>query len=198
MRTAALLVAYFAALGWGLYQSFAPGLRSGFARVQTERGDSMLNHYILEHTWRAISDPDYRGSFFSPACFYPQPHTLWYSEHMLGVAPVYWGLRVVVSQEVAFQLWQLVLTALNFGAFALVMRWFRAPHVIAILGGYLWAFAILHLDQIKHQQMIPRFWMPLAAYHAWMFVVSLVPQREEEAATAQPTDAAPPIDEAPK
>ena len=99
MRTTALLLAYLAALALGLYQSFGPGLKSGFARVQTERGDSMLNHYILEHTWRAISDADYCGFLFSPARFYPEPHTLWYSEHVLGVAPVYWGLRLVVSQE---------------------------------------------------------------------------------------------------
>ncbi len=50
------------------------------------------------------------------------------------------------------------------------------PHVLALLGGYLWAFALVHVDQIKHQQMIPRFWMPLAAYYAWSFALGPVPR----------------------
>jgi hypothetical protein len=37
----------------------------------------------------------------------------------------------------------------------------------------LWAFGLAHLKQMGHQQMIPRFWMPLAAYYAWSF--ALVP-----------------------
>jgi hypothetical protein len=173
MRTAALLSLYAAALALGLSQTFGPTFRSGFARVQTETGDGMLNHYILEHSWQSVTNPDYRGSLFSPPCFYPEPHTLWYSEHLLGVAPVYWALRVALPYDLAYQWWQIVLAALNFVAFAAVVRWLRCPHALAILGGYLWGFALIHIDQIKHQQMIPRFMMPLAAYHAWMFVLAV-------------------------
>jgi len=173
MRTAAVLLAYAAVLAAGTYLTFRPTFDSRFARVQTERGDGMLNHYILEHTWLAASDPGYRGSFFSPPCFFPEPHTLWYSEHMLGAAPVYWAFRLALPYDLSYQWWQIVLNALNFVAFAAAVRWLRAPHILAILGGYLWAFGLVHLDQIKHQQMILRFWMPLAAYHAWAF--SLTP-----------------------
>src|SRR5207248_6763683 len=172
MRTAALLAAYAAALGLGTYLTFRPTFDSRFARVQTERGDGMLNHYILEHTWQSVSNPAYRGSLFSPPCYFPEPYTLWYSEHLLGVAPVYWAFRLVMPYDLAYQWWQIVLSALNFVAFAAVVRWLRGPHVLAVLGGYLWAFALVHLDQIKHQQMIPRFWMPLAAYHAWAFALA--------------------------
>jgi hypothetical protein len=35
------------------------------------------------------------------------------------------------------------------------------------VGGYLWAFALVHIDQVKHVQMIPRFFVPLAVYYAW-------------------------------
>src|SRR5688572_19905254 len=166
MRTAGLTLAYAAALALGLHATFGPTFESGFARVQTERGDGMLNHYILEHTWQSITNPDYRGSLFSPPCFYPTRYTLWYSEHLLGVAPVYWGLRLVMPFDLAYQWWQIILDALNFAAFAAAVRWLRGPHVLAILGGYLWAFGLAHVDQIKHQQMIPRFCMALAAYHA--------------------------------
>ena len=154
MRTAIVLLAYAVALAFGLYQTFAPTIDSRFTRVQTERGDGMLNHYILEHSWQSVSNPNYRGSMFSPPCFFPQKHTLWYSEHMLGVALVYWALRLAVAHDLAFQWWQIVLAGLNFVAFAYGRRMADCPHVLAILGGYLWAFGLVHIGQIKHQQMI--------------------------------------------
>ena len=172
MRTAAVLIAYAAALAFGLYQTFGPTIDSCFARVQTERGDGMLNHYILEHSWQSVSNPSYRGSLFSPPCFYPQRHTLWYSEHFLGVAPAYWALRLAMPYDFAYQWWQIILDALNFAAFAYAARRLGCLHLLALLGGYLWAFGLVHIDQIKHQQMIPRYWMPLAVYYAWSFALA--------------------------
>jgi hypothetical protein len=172
MRKLLLGFAYAAALAFGLYQTFSPTFDSRFRRVQTERGDGMLNHFILEHSWQALSNSDYRGSLSSPICMFPQKHTLWYSEHLLGAAPLYWGLRLVVEHDFAYQWWQIILAALNFVAFAFAARRLGCHHILALLGGYLWAFGLVHIDQIKHQQMIPRFWMPLAAYYAWSFALS--------------------------
>ncbi|MBA4066180.1 MAG: hypothetical protein C0501_21190 [Isosphaera sp.] len=174
MRTTAPLLLYAAALAGGLFLTFRPTWESGFARAQTERGDGMLNHYILEHSWKVVAGRDYRGTVSTPPCFHPEPNTLWYSEHLFGAAPVYWALRLAgVPYDHAYQWWQIVLTGLNFAAFALAVRWLRGPHLLAALGGYLWAFSLIQIDQVKHQQMIPRFLMPLAAYHAWMFVLTV-------------------------
>jgi hypothetical protein len=173
MRTVLAGIGYAAALAFGLYQTFGPTIDSRFARVQTERGDGMLNHFILEHSWQTVSNAAYRGSLFSPVCFFPQKSTLWYSEHLLGAAPFYWILRIGLTHDFAYQWWQIILVGFNFVAFALVARRLGCPHLLAILGGYLWAFGLVHIDQIKHQQMIPRFWMPVAAYYAWSF--ALVP-----------------------
>jgi hypothetical protein len=81
-------------------------------------------------------------------------------------------LRLALEHDLAYQWWQIILAALNFVAFALAARRLGCPHVLALLGGYLWAFGLVHIDQIKHQQMIPRFWMPLAAYYAWSFALT--------------------------
>src|SRR6478672_1470448 len=151
MRTLALFFVYLAALAFGTYQTFGPMIDSRFTRTQTERCDGMLNHYILEHSWQVVSNPDYRGSLFSPPFFYPEPAVLWYSEHLLGVAPAYWALRLGMPHDLAYQWWQILMNALNFVALAAVVRWLGGPHVLAILGGYLWAFALVHIDQVKHQ-----------------------------------------------
>jgi hypothetical protein len=166
MRTAALLLLYAAAAAVGTYLTFRPTFDSGFARVQTERGDGMLNHYILENSWLALSDPNYCGTLVSPPCFFPEKYTLFYSETLFGVAPLYWLLRLFLPLDLAYAWWQILLNVLNFVAFAVAARWLKWPHLLALCGAFLWGFAVVHADQIKHQQMIARFWMPLALYYA--------------------------------
>lgn len=166
MRNAFLLVLYAAAAGLGTYLTFRPTFDSGFESVQTERGDGMLNHYILEHSWLALSDPNYRGTLLSPPMYYPTSHTIYYSETLWGVAPLYWLLRLALPYDLAYPWWQILLNLPNFVVFAVVARWLKWPHLIALGGAFMWAFALVHADQIKHQQMICRLWMPLAVYYA--------------------------------
>lgn len=173
MRTTALLLAYAGALTFGTYHAFRPTFDSQFVRVQTERGDGMLNHLLLENSWLVLSDPGYCGTFATPPFFFPEPYTLTYSENLFGSAPIYWALRLVTGHELAYIWWQIVCCALNFVAFGVVCRWLGLAHPVALAGAFLWAFAAVHVDQLKHSQMIPRFYMPFAAYYA--IVLALEP-----------------------
>jgi len=166
------LLLYLAALAGGTYAAFQPTFDSGFAHMQADPGDTVLNHYLLEHTWRAVADPGYRGTLWSPPMFHPEPLTLAYSENFLGVAPAYWALRLALPYDLAYQWWMIGLTAANFAAFAAAARRVGLPHVLAAAGGYVWAFGLVHLEQLRHQQMIPRFWFPVAAYYAWRFATA--------------------------
>lgn len=176
MRTAAPLLLYAALAALGTYQTFRPTFDSGFVILQTERGDGMLNHYILENSWLVLTQPDYRGTLITPPFCFPQRGTIYYSENLFGSAPVYWALRAVLPLDLAYMWWQIALCALNLVAFALVCRWWGLPHLLAACGGFLWAYALVHADQIKHQQMIGRFWMPFAAYYAWALVTDPTPK----------------------
>ena len=166
MRTAALVSLYAAAAAFGTYLTFRPTFDSGFERVQTERGDGLLNHYILENSWLALSAPDYRGAMLTAPFYHPTPRTIYYSENLFGVAPLYWALRLVLPYDLAYPWWQILLNLLNFVAFAWAARRLKWPHAVALGGAFMWAFAMVHADQIKHQQMIGRFWMPVALYFA--------------------------------
>ena len=53
----------------------------------------------------------------------------------------------------------------------MVARWLNLSHPLALAGAFLWAFAAVHVDQIKHSQMIPRFFMPFTAYYAIALVL---------------------------
>ena len=158
-----------AALGLGTYQAYRPTFDTHFANMQVDPGDGLLNNYLLEHTWRAVSDRDYRGSLASPPFFYPTRNVLWYSETFLGAAPAYWALRPWLPPDLAFQWWQIAMSALNFAAMTWVGRRLGCNHLFAVLGGYLWAYGLVHLYLAMHQQLIPRFWMPPAVYWAWRF-----------------------------
>ncbi len=177
MRTAALVFLYVAAPILGTYLTFRPTFDSRFESIQTERGDGLLNHFILENSWLAISDPNYCGSILSPPFFYPTKYTVFYSENMFGVVPLYWLLRLFLPYDLAYAWWQILLNLVNFVVFAFVARWLKWPHLIALGGAFMWAFAMVHADQIKHQQLIGRFWMPLAAYYA----ISLVTEPSAKA-----------------
>jgi hypothetical protein len=166
MRTTALLLLYAAFAALGTYTTFRPTFDSNFVSVQTERGDGMLNHLILENSWLALTDPNYCGSLATaPFCF-PERGTIYYSENLFGAAPLYWAMRTVLPYDLAYIWWQIAFSTFNFISFAVVARWFRLPHILALCGAFLWAFAAVHVDQIKHQQMIGRLWMPFAVYYA--------------------------------
>jgi hypothetical protein len=175
MRRLGIAVLYLAALAGGTYVAFKPTFDSHFARVQCDLGDTVLNHYLLEHSWQVLTNRQYCATFLSPPLFYPTPLVLAYSESLIGAAPAYWVLRLVLPGDnyiLSYQLWMILMNALNFVAFAAVARWLKCGHLLAVLGGFLWAFAAVHVEQLKHQQLIPRFWMPLAVYHAWTFAAA--------------------------
>src|SRR5262249_32821174 len=153
LRRTGIVLLYLAALAGGSYLAFRPTFDSDFARVPGDPGDTMLNHYLLEHTRRAMFDPTYRGTILSPPFFHPTPLVLGYSENLLGVAPLYWGLRTLLPEVPAFQVWLILLNGLNLIAFAAAARWLGAGPVAALLGGYLWAFGLVHIDQVKHAQL---------------------------------------------
>src|SRR5262245_17871252 len=106
-RRAAIVTIYTLALIAGLFVGFHPTLFRGFAHLQPDPGDTLLNHYILEHSWLWLTRADYAGTLWSPPCFYPQPNTLAYSENLLGTAPLYWLLRPLAAPLYAYQLWML-------------------------------------------------------------------------------------------
>ncbi len=172
MRLALVLAGYAAALVGGTYLAYRPVFDSRFAVVQAETGDGMLNHYLLEHSWCAVSDPAYPGTLTRPPFYYPARWVWWYSETLVGAAPLYWALRPVLSDELAYPWWMIVCSALNFASFALVARRLGCAHPAAVLGAFCWAFMAVLVEQGKHQQLIPRFWMPPAVYYGWLFATA--------------------------
>lgn len=165
MVRAAHIAIYLAVAGLGTAMTFAPMLWLG--QTQTDPGDTLLNHYILEHGWRCVSDPGYVGSFWSPPCFHPQPETLAYSENMIGVAPIYWLLRCGMSPAPAYQVWMITIVVLTFFAAVWSMRKFGATPLLAAAGAGAWAFGMPRINHLGHQQLQPAMFAPVALWCCW-------------------------------
>ena len=92
--------AFLAAVGLaGLLLTFHPTIFSGFDRMQPEAGDVLLNNSSSNTPTAGRSTRDYPYSFWSPGFYYPTPYTFTYSETLIGTAPLYWLLRVVVLRD---------------------------------------------------------------------------------------------------
>ncbi|MFL5328037.1 MAG: hypothetical protein ACJ8C4_03925 [Gemmataceae bacterium] len=156
----------------GLWIAFRPTLGSGFTLLQTDPGDTLLNHFILEHSWKCLSDPAYPGSLWSPPCFYPEQGTLAYSENLLGTAPIYWSCRFFASELPAYQAWMLTVAGLTYVAMAWTLRRFGVGHLLAALGAFVFAFGMPRVNQLGHQQLLPAMFTPPAVYYAWRLMES--------------------------
>jgi len=161
------LLVYLTLLLGGTYLAYRPTFETHFRQMQTDIGDTVLNHYILEHSFQALFNPNYCGTLLSPPFYHPQELVLGYSENLLGTAPLYWALRAVCTYDLAFQWWMILCGMLNFVTAAAVARRLGCPPIVAAFAGFLWAFSLVHVYQVRHQQMIPRLWCPVAAYYAW-------------------------------
>src|SRR5262245_39641757 len=163
--------AFLAAVGFGgLLLTFCPSHFSGFGPLQPEAGDILLNNDFLEHSYRWAFDRGYPFSLWSPGFYYPTPYVFTYSETLIGTAPLYWLLRVGFSETVACQLWIMITYALNFAAMAVVLRWFGVNTVLTAAGAYVFAFGLIRVDHLTHQQLMPQYFSPFAVWNAWAFL----------------------------
>jgi hypothetical protein len=96
--------------------------------------------------------------------------TFTYSETLIGLAPIYWALRGFMDEALAAQWWILIITGLNYGACALVLRWFGVTVPLTIAGAYVFAFGLVRTDHLTHQQLLPHVFAPFAVWYAWRLV----------------------------
>jgi hypothetical protein len=145
----------------GLATAFYPTLLSGFAKVQGDLGDSRLVNFVLEHGYRWLTAKPLAESLSSPPIFHPARGTAFYTDLMLGFAPLYWPWRWLgATPETAYQLWMILCWSLNFLAcYLLLRRGLRSTELGAAVGAFLFAFASARMANIVHLQLVPQFFL---------------------------------------
>lgn len=162
---------YSAVCAFGVLTMFYPTLLSGFSRSQDFPIDSRINHYFLEHSFQFIFNKNYTiTDFWSPSFFYPFKNALALSDNLLGAAPLYWLLRAFTPLDVAFDLWMIGVSVLNFVCFAILLRRFRIHPILIAFGSFFFAFGMPRVSLIGHQQLLPQFFMPIAFLFLWNLI----------------------------
>jgi hypothetical protein len=154
--------------GWavGMWIAFNPMISSGLARMQSDWGDTRLNNYILEHTYRWLLGVHGHRALWSPPVFYPAKNTAAYSDILLGVAPIYWLWRAVgAAPDTAFQLWIMTIASVNYVVAVICSRRLLGVGWLpAAFGGFVFAFASTRVAQLVHQQLTGQFYVLVACY----------------------------------
>lgn len=147
--------------------------------MQTDLGDTVLNHYFLEHAWRTL----FKGlhgwaDYFNAGFFYPAQNTMAYSDLLLGVMPFYGAVRVLSfngllwESDTSFQLWILTILSMNYAvAYAWLRVDFRCSKLASSVGAFLFAFAGPRISQMGHEQLLGQFYSILAiraGTRAWL------------------------------
>jgi hypothetical protein len=143
----------------GLLLAHGTTIFSGFRRIQLDRADSRLMHYMLEHGYRWITGDPHHRSFWDPPVFYPAKNTAAYSETMIGTAPLYGIWRLVgVPQDLSYTFWLLSVSSLNFlTAFLFLRRTMGRSDAAAGFGAFLFSFASIRLAHLVHPQLMAGF-----------------------------------------
>jgi len=140
-----------------------------FEFIPGDLGDSRFNNIVLEHGYLFIMNKvDW---FWNAHYMYPSKLVIARSDNLLGTLPIYAASRFVgFDRYTAFQLWFIILHALNYiFCYWAVNKLFKNS-TIAAIGAYVFAFGIFNIGQIYHAQIYPRFMLPLIFYWTIKFL----------------------------
>jgi hypothetical protein len=129
--------------------------------VPGDIGDPLLNTWILAwDTHALLTDPLH---LFDANIFYPLPHTLAYSEHLLSTAALSLPLGLISGEPVVAYNLSLLLSfpLAGLGMYLLVLRW-TSWRQAAFLAGLAFAFAPYRLASIAHLQLLSIQWLPFS------------------------------------
>ena len=112
--------------------------------------------------WGAHALATAPAELFHANAFYPERYTLAYSDHLLGVAPLFAALQSLTGSPVAaFNLYYLMTFPLTgLATFALVRAW-TGSMPASLVGGLVFAFAPPRIAHHFHIHLLGIWWMPL-------------------------------------
>lgn len=163
------LAGWIIALGlfiWGMWSFPVALLGPQGTLIPGDEGDARFNNHILEHFHQYASGRV--DHYWDAPMMYPWPNIIAHSDNLLGTAPIYHLFRTLGwSRESAFQLWILVLFALNYWCCLIALRAWTSETALAATGAFIFAFGIHQIGHLYHAQVFPRFMVPLAFFAFW-------------------------------
>jgi hypothetical protein len=156
---------------WGMWSFPVALLGPERNLIPGDMGDARFNNYVLEHFHQYASGRVDR--YWDAPMMYPWPNVIAHSDNLLGTAPLYHLVRTMGwNRESAFQIWILLLFALNYWCCFIALRAWTGETVLAATGAFIFAFGIHQIGHLYHVQVFPRFMVPLAFLAFWRWLGS--------------------------
>ena len=162
LATYALAAVLYAALILIMTPQMLAGFDNNVPVSARRRLENDALHSLWTMAWSTHGLRTDPANVFHANNFYPEPFTLAYSEHYLGIVPLFgplWGATGnLVAALNAYYLLSFILTGL--ATFALVRAW-TGSLPAGLYAGLLFAFAPPRLAQHFHIQLLGAWWLPL-------------------------------------
>ncbi len=134
-----------------------------FDGIPGDMGDGRLNNYFLEHGYLYMTGNV--NSYWDAPFFYPERSTMSMSDNLFGTLPLYAAFRIMnFDRETSYQIWVLVLLALNFITCFICLKKLKISPVASAVGAYIFAFSLPVVGGLGHIQMLPKFAFPIIMY----------------------------------
>ena len=140
-----------------------PTLSSGVAVMQPDPGDTLLNHYFLEHAFQHVRDGQLLNPehFWSPDYFWPVKDTLAWSDHLIGPAVLYGALRSTLLPDPyhAYAGWISLTLVLNYVAIRKALQVISPASTASWLSiiALITSFSPAITTQLGHPQLLSLF-----------------------------------------
>ena len=156
---------------WGMWSFPVALLGPDRELIPGDLGDARFNNYVLEHFHQYASGRVHR--YWDAPMMHPWPNVIAHSDNLLGTALFYHFFRTLGwNRETAFQLWILLLFALNYWCCFIALRAWTGETALAATGAFIFAFGIHQIGHLYHVQVFPRFMVPLAFLAFWRWLAS--------------------------
>lgn len=168
MRTAARHFGVLA-IGFALYFATGPRLVWHPTDRLRERGDSLLNAWIMAWVAHALTTPGCR--VWDPPAFHPAPNMLCLSETMFGTLWYSLPINVITGNPVlAANVHILLSFVLCFFATYLLVRGLTGSEVAGVAAGTTFSFNPIRWDQLGHMNLLAFYFAPVALLYWHRFL----------------------------
>jgi hypothetical protein len=128
---------------------------SGGELIPGNLGDTRLCNLILEHNYQGLIG---NQEVFSPSQFYPKKYTIFYASNFFGSTPIYIIPRLIgFSLESSFQIWFVLLSALNALAFLYLLKVLKVTPRIGYPLTFAGVSSSAFIFKIGHPQLLAIF-----------------------------------------
>lgn len=160
LRRAALLEVVYAGLVWavGAVAWFYP------ANLATHLSgwDARCELNVMQWDVHCFQEGKSWAELWQLPMLYPEENMLANSDHMLGGAVLYWPFEFLTGNPVlAFNLWILLVLALDFTVAYVVARRLLGSRAGALLAAVLFTFGFFRILNNQHAHLLPQFATPL-------------------------------------